>query len=157
MSSTQELPDLEKLHNIDPSIPIVMFNLRLDVLRGDLGLPLFPGRDLHHRFLSRFKPAFYMKNRSFATSLRRPPFLVNYSGMLYRAYPSPYQSILNVGGAKNKIVRSTGERPTNMEFKDWLTEALQIKGVSQDELRTRSNLVWWEKELDKESSSSWRM
>lgn len=32
ISSTQELPDLEKLYNYDPSIPIVFFNLRLDVL-----------------------------------------------------------------------------------------------------------------------------
>ena len=32
ISSTQELPDLEKLHKFDPSIPIIFFNLRLDVL-----------------------------------------------------------------------------------------------------------------------------
>jgi hypothetical protein len=32
VSSTQELPDLEKLHNLDPSVPIVFFNLRLDIL-----------------------------------------------------------------------------------------------------------------------------
>ncbi len=87
VSSTQELPDLEKLHSLDPTIPIVFFNLRLDILRGDLGLPLFPGRDLHHRFLSNIRPTFLMRSRSFATSLRVPPFLVNYSGLLYRVYP----------------------------------------------------------------------
>ena len=32
VSSTQELTDLEKLHLIDPSIPIVFFNLRLETL-----------------------------------------------------------------------------------------------------------------------------
>jgi hypothetical protein len=32
VSSAQELPDLEKLHLLDPSIPIVLFNLRLDIL-----------------------------------------------------------------------------------------------------------------------------
>ena len=32
ISSTQELPDLEKLNQFDPSIPIIFFNLRLDVL-----------------------------------------------------------------------------------------------------------------------------
>lgn len=32
VSSTQELPDLEKLHNLDPTVPLVLFNLRLDFL-----------------------------------------------------------------------------------------------------------------------------
>lgn len=32
VSSTQELTDLEKLHNLDPSIPIIFFNLKLDFL-----------------------------------------------------------------------------------------------------------------------------
>lgn len=32
VSSTQELTDLEKLHLLDPSIPIIFFNLRLDFL-----------------------------------------------------------------------------------------------------------------------------
>lgn len=32
ITSTQELPDLEKLHALDPSIPMVLFNLRLDIL-----------------------------------------------------------------------------------------------------------------------------
>lgn len=156
MSSTQELPDLEKLHLMNPEIPIVLFNLRLDVLRGDLGLPLFPGRDLHHRFLSRVRPAFYMKNRSFATSLRKPPFLVNYSGILFRQYPGPFQSILNTGSNKNKVVKTSPTRPTNVDFKDALTEALQIKGVNKGDLRTGGNLVWWEKDIDKDKSPNWR-
>eukprot|EP01031_Cornospumella_fuschlensis_P045094 gene45094-55163_t len=74
VSSTQELKDLEKLHLLDTSIPIVFFNLRLDQLKNDLGLPLFPGRDLHYRFLSRIKPAYLIRNRAFSTSLSRPPF-----------------------------------------------------------------------------------
>lgn len=76
ISSTQELPDLEKLHVLNPSIPIVFFNLRLDILRGDLGLPLFPNRDLHFRFLSRILPIYFLRSRAFATSLRKPPFIV---------------------------------------------------------------------------------
>lgn len=40
--SCQELPDLQELHKIAPDAKIVFFNLRLDTLRGDLGLPAFP-------------------------------------------------------------------------------------------------------------------
>ena len=156
VSSTQELTDLEKLHKMNPKIPIIFFNLRLDFLRGDLGLPLFPGRELHHRFLSTVKPSFLMRSRAFATSLRKPPFIVNYSGLLYRAYPEPYQCILNTGNNKNKVVKTCNERPSNKEFRDALTESLIIPGVSKSELQTTGNLVWWEKETEKEISPAWR-
>merc|ERR1719231_271877 len=157
VSSTQELPDLEKLHNQDPEIPIVFFNLRLDILRGDLGLPLFPGRDLHHRFLSQIKPSYLLRSRSFATSLRKPPFIVNYSGVLYRAYPEPYQCILNIGNDKTKVCSFLNERPTNMGFRKSLTESLIVPGVTAEELRgNEGNLVWWDKEQDKEESPNWR-
>ena len=159
VSSTQELPDLEKLHALDPSVPIVFFNLRLDVLRGDLGLPLFPSRDLHYRFLSKIKPVFLMRSRSFATSLRRPPFIINYSGLLFRRFPEPYQSILNTGSGKNKVVKTSPDRPTNAGFRDALTDGLVVANVPREELRAMGNLVWWEKEdaESKESSKDWRI
>lgn len=40
--SCQELPDLQELHKLVPDAKIVCFNLRMDTLRGDLGLPAFP-------------------------------------------------------------------------------------------------------------------
>ena len=147
VSSTQELPDLEKLHDLDPTVPIVFFNLKLDQLRGDLGLPLFPGRDLHYRFLSKIKPSFLMRSRSFATSLRRPPFIINYSGLLYRNYPEPYQCILNTGDGKSKLSQTLEERPTNKDFRDALTASLIVPGVPKEELQTKGELVWWEKDM----------
>jgi Domain of unknown function (DUF1995) len=124
--------------------------------RGDLGLPLFPGRDLHYKFLTKVLPVYIMRSRSFATSLRRPPFIVNYSGLLYRTYPEPYQCILNIGDGKNKMVKAVDDRPTNMGFRNYLTDALRLPGVPQDELKSPGNLVWWEKDLEKETSSQWR-
>lgn len=157
ISSTQELPDLEKLHLLDPTVPIVFFNLRLDILRGDLGLPLFPKRELHYRFLSQIVPVYLMRSRSFATSLRRPPFIINYSGLLFRKYPEPYQSILNTGSGKSKLVKTSAERPTNMGFREALTDGLSIPNVPKEELKSPGNLVWWEKNEDKELHKDWRV
>lgn len=155
-SSTQELLDLEKLHNLDPTIPIVFFNLKIDQLRGDLGLPLFPNRDFHYNFLTRIRSAFVMRSRAFATTLRRPPFILNYSGLLYRNYPEPFQCILNTGNGKSKLVKVLEYRPSSGEYRDSLIEALQVPNVPREELRTKANDPWWEKVSLKENSSAWR-
>eukprot|EP00957_Ditylum_brightwellii_P015008 1131201-Ditylum_brightwellii.AAC.1 len=42
VASAQELPDIEELSLLEPEKPIVFYNLKLDVLRGDLGAPAFP-------------------------------------------------------------------------------------------------------------------
>lgn len=41
ISSTQELTDLEKLHLLDPTIPIVFFNLRLDILVSQISIVIY--------------------------------------------------------------------------------------------------------------------
>jgi hypothetical protein len=63
---------------------------------------------------------------------------------------------LNTGSGKNKLAKTCNERPSNKEFRDALTESLIIPGVSKSELQTTGNLVWWEKETEKESSPAWR-
>jgi hypothetical protein len=99
-----------------------------------------------------------MKSRSFATSLRRPPFIVNFSGLQFRKYPEPFQSILNTGGGKNKLINFGPDRPTNLDFRNNLSGSLIIQGVPKDELVvSNGNLVWWEKETDKEASPDWRL
>ena len=154
VTSTQELPALETLHELDPDVPIVFFNLRLDILRGDLGLPLFPSRDLQYRFLSKIKPALLLKPSTFATSIKRPPFVVNYSGQLFRAYPEAYQTILNTGEQKSRVVAVAPTKPTNLDFRNQLISSLVIKGVPNEELKTDGNLVWWEKDMDQMVSNN---
>ena len=56
-ASCQELPTIRKLHELQPDKPIICFNLKLDTLRGDLGLPAFPPRSVHHDFLCKYAPA----------------------------------------------------------------------------------------------------
>eukprot|EP01040_Poterioochromonas_malhamensis_P003922 gene3922-4196_t len=156
VSSTQELPDLERLHSLNPNIPIVFFNLGLDALRGDLGLPLFPKRELHYRFLSKIKPVYLLRSKSFAASLKKPPFIVNYSGLLFRHYPEPYQCILNIGKQRSRVVAATDDKPSTSKFREFLTEALKIPNVDPSELQVKGSLLWWEKNLDSEASNAWR-
>lgn len=65
--------------------------MELDTLRGDLGLPAFPSKDMHYDFLSRVRPVFYLRARDYSKSVPVPPFIVNYSGALFREYPGPWQ------------------------------------------------------------------
>jgi hypothetical protein len=83
-ASCQELPAIQRLHELAPDKPIVCFNLKLDVLRGDLGLPAFPPKAVHHEFLCRVKPTYYLRPRSYSLSLSVPPFLIAYQGVLFR-------------------------------------------------------------------------
>ena len=96
-STCQELPTLRLLAEAAPTKPIVFFNLKLDTLRGDLGLPGFPPKAVHHEFLCRVMPVYYMRPRSYSLSLSVPPFLIAYSGVLFRRYPEGYQTLLDKG------------------------------------------------------------
>ena len=44
VASAQELPDVEELSKLEPDATIVFYNLKLDILRGDLGAPAFPSK-----------------------------------------------------------------------------------------------------------------
>lgn len=46
-----------------------------------------------------------MRCRSFTTTLNKAPYVLNYSGLQFRAYPGPFQSILNIGNGKSRLVK----------------------------------------------------
>ena len=123
-------------------------------LRGDLGLPTFPSKDLHYRFLSRLKPTYYLRSRTYAQSLSKPPFLVSYSGAYFRAYPSPWMTMLDVGSGRMRRVAADDERIALGEFKAKLTAALDTEGViSQPGFVTTT---WWEKDREKTLHNDFR-
>jgi hypothetical protein len=162
-ASCQELPTIAKLHSIEPNKPIIFFNLKLDIQRGDLGLPAFPGRSVHHEFLCRVKPVYYMRPRAYSLSLSVPPFLIAYSGVLFRRYPEPFQTLLDRGARGSyRLVIAQRERPNLGAFKDTLSRALKIS----DEQAAKSSIsnvglkqsTWWEDDKDgKDESRDWRL
>ena len=162
VASAQELPDVEELSELDPDKVIVFYNLKLDVLRGDLGAPAFPGRDFQDRFLSTVKPVYYLRTRQYSRSVPTPPFIVNYQGCLFRSYPGEFQTLLDTGTGSYRRVCGSDVRPPLGEFKEQLTEALRVEGVLQKESDTLDFLrtgykttTWWEEERPT-ASDEWR-
>lgn len=179
VASAQELPDIEELYNSlkeqqqedeaeeggkveKKNIPIIMYNLKLDVLRGDLGAPAFPPKAFQDRFLSRVKPVYYLRTRQYSRSTPAPPFLINYQGCLFRAYPGQFQTLLDTGTGSYRRLLGSDTRPALGEFKEQLTQALRDEGVlpqsegsAFDFLRTGyKTTTWWEEERE-DASNDW--
>lgn len=163
VASAQELPDVEALADQVPGVPIVFYNLKLDILRGDLGAPAFPPKSFQDRFLSRVKPVYYLRTRQYSRSTPTPPFLVNYQGCIFRSYPGRYQTLLDTGTGNYRRLLGSEIRPGLGEFKEQLTEALRNEGVlpeteggALDFLRVGyKTTTWWEEERA-EASMEWR-
>jgi hypothetical protein len=160
--SAQELPDVEELYEQDPDKTIVFFNMKLDILRGDLGAPAFPPKDFQDRFLSRVKPVYYLRTRQYTRSTPNPPFMVNFQGCLFRSYPGVYQTLLDTGMGRYRRVKGNAVRPALGAFKKELTDALIEKNVLQDEGSTLNFLrtgykttTWWEEDREM-ANDAWR-
>lgn len=160
-ASAQELPDVEALHKQEPDKTIVFFNLKLDVLRGDFGAPAFPKKEFQDRFLSRVKPVYYLRTRQYTRSTPKPPFMVNFQGCLFRAYPGQYQTLLDTGTGRYRRLVGSDIRPALGAFKEQLTDDLKSQGILDDEGSTLSFLrtgykttTWWEEERP-EASQEW--
>lgn len=162
VASAQELPDLEELSTLEPEKPMIFYNMKLDVLRGDLGAPAFPPREFQDKFLSKVKPVYYLRTRQYSRSTPNPPFLVNFQGCLFRAYPGQFQTLLDTGTGRYRRVKGNDFRPALGEFKEELTQSLRDSGVLEDEGKTLNFLrtgykttTWWEEERE-DASDAWR-
>jgi len=160
-ASAQELPAIQKLTELAPGVPLVCFNLKLDVLRGDLGLPAFPPKAVHHDFLCKVKPVYYLRPRSYSLSLSVPPFLIAYNGVLFRRYPEGWQSLLDRGKSSYRRVTVSDDRPNLGTFKSQLTSALKLAddkaAASAISSAGFKQSTWWEDDKDsRDVSADWK-
>jgi len=174
-ATAQELPDVERLVEKVGDRPVIFFNLKLDVSRGDLGLPAFPSKAMHFRFLSKILPAYYLRTRGYSRSIPVPPFLVNYSGALYKVYPQKWQVLLDNNAAGERSgdssyirVATFDERPSLGEVRDIMTANVKVDGVDMtkyvksaaplmDLLRKGYKVkTWWEDDTKQQLSNKWR-
>ena len=159
--SCGELPDMEQFVKTRANgRPIILLNNQLDTLRADLGLFSFPPKSLHYDFLSFFKPVFYLRSRAYSRSIAVSPFVVNYSGAVFREYPAPWQVMIKQSNGVLACIAEDEDRFTLGEAKDEMLLALGLNDPEGSFMKTaRSGLVvntWWEEEDDAEKSDAWR-
>lgn len=163
--SSQELTAVEKLiqqYQSDKlSITFILLNVELDKLRSDLGLLGFPPKALQYRFLCQFLSVYYWRNRSFVKFFSQQPFLLKYEGALFRAYPDSWQVLLQTGDDlyRYRRVASLNKRPTGVEFRQMVTQALVLENSIKDKMSKdweKSKDVWWEQDEKHSVSQIWK-
>ncbi|CAM6105158.1 unnamed protein product [Calypogeia fissa] len=160
-ATTNELPNVkEYIDYFAKDRPVVLFNLETDTLRADLGLFGFPSKDVHYKFLSQFQPVFYIRTRDYSKSVPVAPFLLNYSGALFRQYPGSWQVMLKQGDGSYVCVAESAQRFTLFQTKEELLTSIglqEVEGSTMAFLRSGyKTSTWWEDDLELEESSDWR-
>lgn len=161
-ASTIELADLESyVTEFVGERPVISWCMELDTLRADLGLLGFPPKELQYRFLSLFKPVFYIRQRDYSKSVAVAPFIINYSGALFREYPGPWQAMLRQDNGIYACVAEDESRYTLGSFKEELMASMGLNTEEEGSpmaffRRGYKTSTWWEDAVDEEESNNWR-
>jgi len=161
--SAVELPAVEAYVNeVVKDKVAVTWNLELDTLRGDLGLLGYPPKDVHYRFLSTLRPVFFVRIRDYSKAVPVAPFIVNYSGALFREYPGPYQIMLKQDSGEYACIAEDPVRYNLGEVKEELLAAMGLnteeEGSAMQFLRRGvKTSTWFEDETELEQSKQWRL
>ena len=54
------------------------------------------GKDLHNDWLSSALPVYHVRPTPYTRTISTPPFLINYSGAIFRTFPGKWQALLEV-------------------------------------------------------------
>ncbi|KAL3005358.1 hypothetical protein AAZX31_08G215700 [Glycine max] len=154
--STRELAYIEKyVEKFATSTPTLLFNLELDTLRPP-GLP-------SQRFalplsFSIHSSVLHPNQRVFKVAIA--PYIVNYSGAVFRQYPGPWQVMLKQADGSYACIAESANRFSLGEAKE---ELLRVLGLQEEEGSSLEFLrrgykasTWWEEDFDSEVSSAWR-
>ncbi|KAI8470773.1 MAG: hypothetical protein J3K34DRAFT_419381 [Monoraphidium minutum] len=161
--SCVELPNLEAYCNdVAKGRPLVTWNLELDSLRGDLGLLGLPPKDVHYRFLSSFRPVFFLRPRDYSKSVSVAPFIVNYSGALFREFPGPWQVMLKQDSGVYACIAEDTVRYNLGEVKEELMAAMGLNTEEAGSVgaflrRGYKVSTWFEDSGALELHKDWRM
>ncbi|GFH19530.1 DUF1995 domain-containing protein, partial [Haematococcus lacustris] len=136
--------------------------MELDTLRGDLGLPAFPPKEVHYAFLSAFRPVYFLRTRDYSKSVNVAPFIVNYSGALFREYPGPWQIMLKQDNGEYACIAEDRTRYNLGELKEELQAAMGLnteeEGSALQFLRRGAKFsTWFEDDYEQEQSHEWRL
>lgn len=161
--SCVDLPTLEEyVQEVAKGKPVVTWNVELDTHRGDLGLVSFPPKELHYRFLSKLRPVFFLRTRDYSKSVAVAPFIINYSGALFREYPGPWQVLLKQDSGEYACIAEDQVRYNLGDVKEELMAAM---GLNTEEAgstmaflrRGYKTSTWFEDGTDLEQHKDWRM
>mmetsp|Transcript_64949 Transcript_64949/g.115578 ORF Transcript_64949/g.115578 Transcript_64949/m.115578 type:complete len:166 (-) Transcript_64949:490-987(-) len=161
-ASTVELSDVQK-YTVEKcgDRPVILWNLELDTLRSDLGLPGFPGKSLHYNWLTQFLAVFYLRKREYSKTIPTPPYTFDYEGALFREWPAPWQVMLKT---QDKALACVAERRTKYPLGQVKQELLIALGQAEEVgsgmefARTGYKTeTWFEEEDAPEASRAWRM